>query len=180
MVSDLPVAKLLLSPWNRRDVVSKQVAPVPRLPDWKLLPSATLNRVGLLHRPEQGVACFGWQNDRHGSISSRQVVSIPACPSARHWTAVGFDFPWQNCASCPQAVIGSAVQSDGFAAGVWPFWDWNTERAAYSSPPDSTRSLAAYLICGCQVPSLLLTRSQRSNRVLGVWPAAAVKFERAR
>src|SRR5215510_12475012 len=143
MVSDLPVTKLLFVPWNRRDVVSKQVAPVPRLPDWKLLPSATLNRVGLLHTPEQGVACFGWQNDRHCSSSSPQVVWSPACPSARHCTTVGFEFPWQNCASCPQAVIGSAVQSDGLFGGVCPFAAWNTDRAANSEPLNSTRSLAA-------------------------------------
>ena len=43
-VSVFPEAKLLLSPRNSREVVSKQVAPVPRFPDWKLLPSATVNR----------------------------------------------------------------------------------------------------------------------------------------
>src|SRR5215471_6275689 len=60
-VSCLPAAKLLLSPWNRRDRVSKQVAPVPRLPDWKLLPSATLNTTGLLQRPPHGRSTCGAQ-----------------------------------------------------------------------------------------------------------------------
>ena len=64
----------LLAPWNRLEVVSKQVAPAPSGPDWKVLPSATLNRTGLLQSPEQGVACCGWQYCRQGSISFRQVV----------------------------------------------------------------------------------------------------------
>ena len=73
-VSDLGAAKLLLSPCNSVEVVSKQAAPVPRFPELKLLWLATLNRTGLLQRPEQGVACCGWQYERHGSISLRQVV----------------------------------------------------------------------------------------------------------
>ena len=65
-VSWLPLAKLLLSPPAILEVVSKQVAPVPRLPDWKLLPSATVKSIGLLQRPEQGVArVVARQSDRH-------------------------------------------------------------------------------------------------------------------
>ena len=129
-VSDLGATKLVLSPWNSVEVVSKQVAPVPRLPDMKLLWLAMLNVTGLLQRPEQGLACCGWQYERHGSISLRQVASTPAWPSVRQFTAGGFEFPWQNCASCPHAVIGSACHNVGLAAGVCPVCAWNTERAA--------------------------------------------------
>src|SRR5260370_39129735 len=91
-----PVSKRLLEPWNSLEVVSKQLGPVPKGPDWKVLPSATLNRTGLLQRPEQGVACCGWQYERHGSISLRHVASIPLWPSSRQCTAAGFLIPWQN------------------------------------------------------------------------------------
>src|SRR5260370_39556113 len=138
-----PVSKRLLEPWSSLEVVSKPLEPVPKGPDWKVLPSATLNRTGLLQRPEQGVACCGWQYERHGSISLRQVVSFPAWPSVRHRTAAWFGFPWQNCASCPHAVIGSVCHNVGLAAGVCPGGAWDTERGAQSSPPGSTRWLCA-------------------------------------
>src|ERR1700733_15490717 len=65
-VSCRGLTKLLPSPPAILDCVSKQVAPVPRLPDWKLLPSATVNSTGLLQRPEQGVArVVARQSDKH-------------------------------------------------------------------------------------------------------------------
>ena len=70
----LGATKLLLLPPNSVDFVSKQTSPVPRLPELKWWLSETLKRTGLLQRPEQGVACCGWQTDRHGSISPRQLV----------------------------------------------------------------------------------------------------------
>ena len=117
-VGVLGATKLLLLPRNSVDFVSKQTSPVPRFPElkWPLL--ETLKRTGLLQRPEQGVACCGWQYERHGSISLRQVVSFPAWPSLRHATAAGFEIPWQNCASCPHAVIGSDAHNNGLVFGV--------------------------------------------------------------
>ena len=52
-----PPAKLLQLPEASCEVVSKQAAPVPRAPDWKLAPSATVNWTGLLHNPEHGMGC---------------------------------------------------------------------------------------------------------------------------
>src|SRR5215472_6797815 len=89
ILSVLGATKLFSLPWNSVDCVSKQTSPVPRFPElkWPLL--ETLKRTGLLQRPEQGLACCGWQRERHGSILMRQVGSSPAWPSVRHVTTAG-------------------------------------------------------------------------------------------
>src|SRR5215470_7516903 len=130
ILSVLGATKLFSLPWNSVDCVSKQTSPVPRFPELKWLLLATLKRTGLLQRPEQGLACCGWHY-------------------VRHVTAFGFEFPWQNCASCPHAVIGSDAHNDGLVFGVCPACAWNTERATNRFPPKVTRSFSAYLICGC-------------------------------
>ena len=40
-------------------------------------------------------------------------------------------------------ALGKARQRDALLGGVWPDCAWNTERAAYSFPLKSTRSLTA-------------------------------------
>ena len=134
-----PLAKPLVAPPAILEVVSKQAGPLPILPEWKVLPSATVNSVGL-QRPEQGVAMVvARQSERHCEspmgrpgpnapcfpfpICPRHALSSPAWPRPRHCWARGRLFPCQNCLSCPHAVIGSVFQSDGVTSGVCPASD---------------------------------------------------------